>query len=142
MRACALLLGSCLLCLHISWMMNGRMVIHAGDFAGTFIRMLPDSIVRFFAAPVLGVANLLIIIAIAGIIVCVLGRWIAGLLLAAGVLLALAVANQVKLQMLQELGCDYVQGYFLARPMSASQYEEFMVQRDLRCTPCKTAHEQ
>jgi diguanylate cyclase len=49
------------------------------------------------------------------------------------------VETKEQLKMLQGLGCDYVQGYYLAKPMSASLYEDFMVRRDPECAPCRVA---
>ena len=41
------------------------------------------------------------------------------------------VETEAQMQMLQSLGCDYIQGYLLARPMDAGQYEKFMIDFDL-----------
>lgn len=51
------------------------------------------------------------------------------------------VETRDQLEMLQRHGCDYIQGYLLARPMDAQQYESFMIERDLNCSPCRTVNE-
>lgn len=82
--------------------MNGRSIVRAGDFASTFISTFPDSFIRFAGSPLLASVNLAIILSLAGLLICLIGRWVTGTLLAVGAVVALAAANQVKLELLQE----------------------------------------
>lgn len=58
-----------------------------------------------------------------------LARWMKLSVVAEG------VETKEQLERLREIGCDYVQGYFFARPMPSLDFEKLMNEQRLSVTP-------
>lgn len=42
------------------------------------------------------------------------------------------VENETSLQLLREMGCDFIQGYYLAKPMSADDIKQWLMERKIK----------
>jgi len=46
------------------------------------------------------------------------------------------VETEAEMAMVEELGCDQIQGFYIARPMFANEFEQFIQS----CQPTATKH--